>query len=282
MSIKFNSPFKHLVPANVKGILKKSIFWLRYTSNCTNVYHCCVHKTASQWMQSLLCDSRVYRYSGLTLCPNGQVYRGGYTPINTTSEPFPEKTIAGSLHISFSNFLAIPKPERYKAFFVMRDPRDIVISYYFSAKYSHVPNPKIIEERNHLNNLSLTEGILYAIDILNSWGLFAALRSWMTAFNTDKNIRLFRFEELTAPNNFEVFKELLLHCDIRIPDNILIGLLQDYSFSKITNGRQQGQEDRYSHLRKGVPSDWKNYFNDEIAQKFEKATGDLVMQLGYK
>jgi len=169
MSIKFTSPLKQIIPANVKGVLKESRFWLRYTSNCINVYHDCVHKTAS-----------------------------------------------------------------------------------------------------------------HTINILNCWGLFAALRSWMTAFNRDKNIQLFRFEELTAPNNFELFKELLLHCDIRIADNILIRLLQDYSFSKITNGRQQGQEDRYSHLRKGVPNDWKNYFNDEIAQKLEKATGDLVMQLGYK
>ncbi|MEC4986426.1 MAG: sulfotransferase domain-containing protein [Oscillatoria sp. PMC 1076.18] len=272
---------QNLVPNNLKNIIKNSKIWLRHRSQYTNLYHCCVHKTASQWLQALFCDSRVYRYSGLKLCPNGQVRRGGYGIVETNSEKFPEKTIAGSLHISFENYLAIPKPDNYKTFFVMRDPRDIVISNYFSVKYSHVPNGNILEQRQTLNNLSLTEGIIYTIEHLQNWGLFAALDSWIDAPKKDPKVKLFKYEEITAKNNFVVVQELLHHCDIKMPDKTLEELLNYHSFVKKTKGRQQGEENQRSHFRKGIAGDWKTYFNEEIEAKFQQATRDLTKRLEY-
>jgi len=286
MKTQLNSTLRKLIPTNVKDVVKRSRLWLRYKSSCSNIYHCCVHKTASQWIQSLFFDSRIYRYSGLTVCPNGKVHRGGYETREANnaidSDPFPEKTIAGSLHISFDNFLAIPKPKCYKAFFVMRDPRDIVVSYYFSAKYSHVLDPRISKEREILNSLSQIDGMVYTIESLNKFGLFTALESWIGTPIKDLNIKIFRFEDLTNPNNFAAFKQLFSHCDIVMPDKILSQFLKDYTFQRLTKGRPLGDEDRRSHLRKGVPGDWQNYFNEKIDQEFKKVTGDLVSRLGYE
>ena len=216
--------FAKKLPKPFVKAVKRSPLWLRHSSAYTNVYHCCVHKTASQWLQGLLGDRSVYRFSGLELCPNGSVNRGGYYPILESSPPFPEKTIAGSLHISFPNFEAIQKREPYKAFFVMRDPRDLVISYYFSMKVSH-SNPQdpkkneIFEARRaKLSEIDLGQGLHYVIDELNTYGLFQALASWISAPHQNPSVKLFRFEDLTGPDAFSYFQDLFQYCDINLPE----------------------------------------------------------------
>ena len=188
---------------------------------------------------------------------------------------------AGSLHINYENFLAIPKPEIYKAFFIKRDPRDIVVSWYFSSKYSHVLNEQVSKNRQELKELSLEDGFIYSIEYLNNIGLFQGLKSWIDAEIQDKNILIFKFECLTSSDNFSAFKKLFEHCDIRITDQVLTQLLQDHSFEKLS-GRKPGEENKKSHFRKGVPGDWKNYFNDTILEKFYQATENLTEELGYE
>lgn len=288
MKVLSNSNIHQLVRTNVVARIKKSKLWLKYSSTSDNIYHCCVHKTASQWVKSILGDARIQKYSNLSLyLPDAEERRilGGYnlreSETELTIQACPLRTIAGSLHINFENFLAIPKPEHYKAFFVTRDPRDIVVSWYFSSKYSHILNKEVFKNRQKLNESSIEDGLLYSIEHLNNYGLFQALKSWIVAPQKDNNILIFKFEKLTLSNNFQAFKTLFEHCDIRIPDKVLSQLLQDYSFEKLS-GRKQGQENKTSHFRKGVSGDWKNYFNDTILEKFYQATGNLTEKLGYE
>jgi hypothetical protein len=199
----------------------------------------------------------------------------------TFSGPFPRNTIVTPLYITFENFETIPKPEGYKAFFVMRDPRDIAVSWYFSMRYSHAPMGKIPEHREELNRRPITEGILYTIEHLHNVGLFAALQSWVDAPRRDENIMLLRFEDMTAPDNLNGFKEFFFHLDTRMPEVMLCQLLQDYSFERLA-GRKRGEEDKLAHYRKGIHGDWRNYFDDTIIAEFKDRTGDLVIRLGYE
>lgn len=48
------------------------------------------------------------------------------------------------------------------------------------------------------------------------------------------------------------------------------------------SGRRRGEEDRFSHYRRGFPGDLRNYFDDTIIEKFKDTTRDVVMCLGYK
>ncbi len=251
-----------------------------------NIYHCCVHKTASQWLMQILADARIYHNSGFkhyhlqSAMPSA--FKGKALTERLLTEPLPQKTIVSPLYFSFDNFFALPKPNFYKAFFVMRDPRDLVISLYFSHKYSHQATENILKHRKLLNGLSLTEGLLFTIEKMNKKSHFAVLRSWIEAPEKDPNVLLLRYEDLIAPNNLGVFKKLFSHCDLQIPESVILALLQDYRFEKLSGGRNIGEEDHLSHYRKGIAGDWKNYFNDTINQKFKEVTGDLVTVLGYE
>ncbi|GEM_PF-159605 len=250
-----------------------------------NLYHCCIQKTGSQWIRSIFSDPATVRYSGLTpyhyqnSAPGA--FRGKLTERFIT-EALPKHTFVSPLYFGFENFIAMPKPEHYKAFFIMRDPRDIVISWYFSMKYSHPPGGKVPERREILRQLPLSEGIIRGIEFLNERGHFAALRSWADAPKKDPNVLLLRYEDLIISDNLPIFKKLFSHCDIQMPEDELRQLLQKYSFERLSGGRMPGQEDQMSHYRKGISGDWKNYFNEEISRKFNEIAGDLLSCPGYE
>ena len=105
--------------------------------------------------------------------------------------------------------------------------------------------------------------------------------SCVDAPKRDEKVRVFRFEDMIAPNNQKVFRDLFSHCDIRMPDGILLRMLRDFSFERLS-GRKQGKENVHSHYRKGVPGDWRGRFDSDVTRRFKEVAGGLVERLGYE
>ncbi len=279
------SSLKRFIPVTIKNSFKTSPFFVRYRSSSTNVYHCSVYRTGSQWIRRILSDLRVCRYCGLLHEFHVQrIFGTAERPDRTLTdefpytEPFPERRIV-TLYASYENYLRIPKPENYKTFFVFRDPRDIVVSHYFASRR----DAQRLKSSDHYRKLAHPdEGIPFMIDNLERMGLFSSLRSWASVPKDDPNVLLLRFEELIGPRQFEMFKGLLAHCDIAIPDKVLQSVLEAHSFRVLAGGRQPGEEDTASHYRKGIAGDWRNHFTDEHVERFKAVTNDLVTLLGYE
>lgn len=258
---------------------------VKYQSPVANIYHCCPPRTGSQWMKGILQDFRVFQHSGLAPLPLDFIKGLVQEPMSThqlANEPNaipPRTVVTGTFTVTFQQFQAMPKPECYRAFFVLRDPRDLVVSTYFANKKSHRLAGHIAKTREVLNSLSLTEGLIYQLESLS--GVFKALRSWAENCQADPNVLLVRFEDLTGAKQFETFETLFKHCDIQMPAAELRQMLEDNSFKKLSGGREKGQEDSNSHYRKGTHGDWQNYFDDKVHQRFTELTGDLVHLLGY-
>jgi hypothetical protein len=241
-----------------------------------NIYHCCTQKTASQWFRRVFSDPVFYRYTGLRPLPYSQLgLKEAYF-----EKPLPGRTIAIHLYVDFPTYVSIPKPARYKTFFVVRDPRDIVVSWYFSAKYSHPLIDPIPRLRKRLEKLSMQQGMKYIIDAWDEFGLFEAQRSWMQTPEDVRGARVFRYKTLAA-DNFLFLKKLFDYLKIELPEKELNELYKRHEFATITGGRQQGVADQSSHYRKGVPGEWRRYFDDSTMAYFKRRTGDLLEVLGY-
>ena len=242
-----------------------------------NIYHCCTQKTASQWFRRVFCDPVVFRYTGL------RPFR--YRQLGLREAHFdqalPASTIAIHLYVDYVTYAAIPKPESLKTFFILRDPRDIVVSWYFSAKYSHKPVYPIPELRRNLDQLDMQGGLKYLIDAWDGFGLFDAQRSWMARGQTDENVKVFRFEDFSADNRLFLW-DLLEYLDITLPEQEFEALYDRHKFSQLAKGRQQGVENTQSHFRKGISGDWKNHFDEPVTAYFQEVTGDLLEVLGYQ
>lgn len=273
---------KHHTPNSVRVVVRRAMLEthnarMRLTSPVTvrseygNIYHCTVRKAASQWIKALFSDPIIYRYSGL-LPFERRLYRRRFP------HGIPEGRAVLSLFMSYKRFDKLPKPERYRAFFVFRDPRDIVVSDYYSLKTTHAPMGSIPRIRKVLQERPMKDGLLYVIQHLSDEGLFNSLRSWAVAPKSE-TLRLFHYEDLTGERQREEVDQMLRHCGIVLPPAELTTLLSRYSFSRMRKDPTGTPE--MSHYRKGTPGDWRNHFDDDIYEAFEAATGNLVELLGY-
>jgi len=148
----------------------------------------------------------------------------------------------------------------YKGIYVVRDPKDIIISQYFSMKYSHkVSSVRIIEIRKNLNEISIEEGIKLIIqDFEKSIAQYMSL--WLKYYK-DSNILILKYEQLVE-NPQKFFVNILDHLELNVSNDLIKKIIQNNSFSSKT-GREKGTEDLSSHYRKGIVGDWKKYFTKE-------------------
>lgn len=278
---------KRTIPRSLKARIQTSplfkFVYVRKRAEADNIYHCCTHKSASQWVKGLLFDQATYRYSGLA----GFQYQKAWMENGRDSRPyherrfdrpFPRGRICGPLYFHYDCFEALSKPDSYRAFFVLRDPRDLAVSYYFSMKYSHGNIGEGL--RNKLDSLSKSEGLCWAIDQLQSMGALEAQRSWIRAENP--HIRIFRYEDLVGEEQFRHMRLLFDFCTIPMPEEVLRDLLDRHAFKKLAGGREKGAGKKKHHYRKGVPGDWKNHFDEQVHDHFGEVTGDLIGELGYE
>lgn len=240
-----------------------------------NIYYCCTQKTASQWFKGVFRDRDFYSRSGLVVSP--YQYLGlNYARISS----FPKQTVVSHLYFNYQDYLKIPKPPSYKTFFVLRDPRDIIVSWYFSARYSHVLVPPIHTMRHNLARLDFQDGLRYLIDTQAEFGLFDCQRSWVEAQKNYSEIGIFRYEDL-ARDEVSFVRDLFDFLELDLPETELQALVNRHTISKRSQDRSSLNGDLNNHYRKGVSGDWQHHFSDRIADYFNQITGDLLSVLAY-
>ncbi|MEZ4640605.1 MAG: sulfotransferase domain-containing protein [Caldilineaceae bacterium] len=206
----------------------------------------------------------------------------------------------------------IEKNRSYRGFHVIRDPRDIVVSGYFSHRYSHPvsehESPWLWRYRALLDSLPDQErGFLAEIDFCSTY--FDRLRAWnyqnpqileiryetLIAKPTETFAKIFRFLNVSVPVaalrplvqfplnvlSYKLGKQPLLKGAI-MPVPLLQWLIQRHAFERKSGGRTPGAEDLKHHYRKGIAGDWRNYFTPPVKDAFKKRYPGLVESLGYE
>jgi hypothetical protein len=204
----------------------------------------------------------------------------------------------------------------HPGFHVVRDPRDVVVSAYFSHKNSHPTDnwPELEEHREALQSLSKEEGLLKEIEF--SRPFLEAMREW--DYNQSHILEV-KMEKLTGDPD-QTFQAVLRHLGLlgeeedrvlqkgrqygnrgmyklhhklpfSLPDRLFVenaihpdvlnAILEAHRFEKMTAGRAKGEENPESHYRKGQPGDWQNHFTDAVEEAFTNTYGDIVSTLGY-
>jgi hypothetical protein len=167
----------------------------------------------------------------------------------------------------------------YLGFHVIRDPRDIVVSAYFSHKKTHPMGDWLKDHRTKLNRVSLEEGIRLEMDFRA--GTFKTMHDW-----NYNNPRIYetRFEILTVDslNQYSDIFRFLGFLPKYISNTRVQEIVHRYTFERMSKGRKQGEEDANSHFRKGIHGDWVDYIYGENKQYFKEKYGTLLIDLGYE
>ncbi len=237
-----------------------------------NVYMGTVQKTGSMWIRTMFSDPRIKRYTKLDIYPQ---HRYEYTEFIAR---FPKYTLVPNLYIGYPSFEIITKPKNYKACYFIRDPRNVVVSWYHSMRESHrLVNPKVEAYRRILQDLEYEAGIRYCIEELSI--KFAFLRSWMYRAERD-NVLIIRFEDIVQ-HPFDEMKRLLAFIEVDIPDPVLRAVLDDYSKEKMRArdlARRMSKTSNYGTRS----TDWCETMSEENLRFFYQTTGDLVELMGYE
>jgi hypothetical protein len=265
-----------------KRIAKKLFYYYTRTvrDRRATIYHCCIQKTASQWFNKFFNDPLFWKYTRLAhFNPKVNFLTDDPAALNQLNN-LPQGYLVGPLYLRYNDFNRFTSDIVNKAFYVSRDPRDLVISSYYSYKYSHtLGEPRVKEMRDKFNVMSESDGI--ALLIKSSAEFYSRVQSEWILNQNNNGPKVFRFEDLFGDKQETTFQELMDHCNLRFTAPALNELLQKLSFENIS-GRVAGVEDKKSHLRKGISGDWKNFFNETHKSIFKEKAGALLIACGYE
>lgn len=200
-------------------------------------------------------------------------------------------------------------------FHVIRDPRDIVVSAYFSHRKTHrLLSDEMREERDRLNAMDKDDGLVHVMDGITG-GTLRDLADWpMNDHGTIMEIKMEEFVVSPYENWTSVFRHLGLlderagafrrgmSCVRRLFNQAwrraglpalplfrmtgttpggLAMLNRWVSYKRLSGGRKQGEENENSHYRKGVHGDWVGHFSPKVTAAFKERYPGLVPRLGY-
>jgi len=189
-----------------------------------------------------------------------------------------------------------------RAFHVIRDPRDVLVSAYYSHRYSHPTDywTELVEHREALEALSLDQGLMAEVQCRRLQ--FREMSEWN--YEAEGVLEL-RFEDLVArPESLllDAFGHLGL-VDGRASGRLqtvarqvgratlgvatpltrseLADLIEHHRFSRLSGGREPGVEDVRHHYRNGSPGEWRAVLQDAHLSALHEHFPGLVARLGY-
>ena len=170
----------------------------------------------------------------------------------------------------------IPEIEKYKVILSLRDPRDILVSMYFSIANSHVsPGDKkkydrLMKSRKFAQYNSIDSFVKERV--IDARNIFTA---YMDECSGKPNVHLVKFEEMIS--DFPTWlRGILDFCELDVSEQRFAELCQEQE-----NSRPSGKEAKNKHLRKGVAGDFKDKLQAETIEYLNSELEDVLQHFGY-
>ena len=241
----------------------------------STVLHITHQKAGSQWINRifhlLVYDRMVH--------PENEVVPTHDLPVEATQflrRPVEAGKVYPTLYLTREQFATARVPAGAERFVVIRDPRDTLVSAYFSCKKTHAVQSDWLQNcRAELNRLSPEAGLMFMLD---HWLPTVATFQWSWVAAGD---RLIKYEDLLTNDEVLLERVLLDQCKLGVDRERFREVVRATRF-EAWSGRSRGNEDKNSHERKGIAGDWKNYFTERVSRAFRSRYGSLLVATGYE
>jgi lipopolysaccharide transport system ATP-binding protein len=229
------------------------------------VFHITHWKAASQWVYQVLEASAPQRIV-IPLPENRQFLH----------QPILPGMVYPTIYVTREEFESVDVPPHHVKFFVMRDLRDSLVSWYFSRRYSHremfVASDR---RRDQLNERSIEDGLRLGMHTFGA-NIARIQTSWIEA-----EILILRYEDMIA-DELGHYRRILQECRFGMDDRQIQTIVRTYSFENKSGGRSKGSENIQSHLRKGMSGDWVNYLKGDLLVEFKELYDEVLIATGYE
>lgn len=168
--------------------------------------------------------------------------------------------------------LAIPRIENYRVLLMLRDPRDVLTSYYYSMAYSHlIPghgSDVVEKERELAGSTSIDEYVLEKADYFHE--VYDLYRQHLLGRNF---VTLVKYEEMVS--DFQSWLDTVIAWGGFSPSEELYNRLITESQPK------KKKEDRKSHIRQITPGDHQRKLKPETIESLNEKFEELLKAFGY-
>lgn len=248
------------------------------TSEHSSIIHFSLNKAATQHTKNVL--SRVSKMNGIKPVHINEYAFFTEFPYLTSVPPGSMSDYAhifrpkGFLYSAFGGMVhGIKDLEQYKVILMIRDPRDILVSWYYSLAFSHsIPPQTSNRHQEYLENRRKARGITVDEHVLQeSERVFTILDTYRNELlEPYSHVVLTSYEEMTSDYSAWLHK-LLKACDLEIPPIVFQQLLEE------NRQLQPDEEDKHQHIRKGKPGDYLDKLKPETIDKLNKKF-ELIFQ----
>ena len=185
----------------------------------------------------------------------------------------------GYLYSVFGGMIdGIENLDKYKIVLVTRDPRDILVSGYFSKAFSHpVPSQlgnkreAFLTERQAAQNLTIDEYVVAESDrVLRIFERYQTL-----LLDAHPHVHVTKYEDMIS--DFETWiTRLLGYCDLALSEEFVQQLVAE------NEAKKPKQEDQSKHLRRGVAGDYKEKLQQDTIEALNEKFGPTLSRFGYE
>ena len=166
--------------------------------------------------------------------------------------------------------------------FFLRDPRDLIISKYYSIAYSHpIPSNKntrrdFLKKRDEAKELGINDFSLKQID---EWIIPYYTKYKFMKENSNLS-SVFKYEDLKK-NPKKIFLELTSQMKIDVSEKLVLNLVEKFE-KPFTNKIKNNNNNYYLHTRSGENRQFEHEFNKDFLSKINKKLEDIINYWNFK
>lgn len=181
----------------------------------------------------------------------------------------------GVLYGPLRYYVPVPDLSHYRVILMLRDPRDVLVSQYFSMAYSHSPPPnprrlmRFKKRRAHARTLPVDE---FALELADKWR--ERYRVYASELLGQKNVTFLKYEDMI--NRTDVWLSKLtdsLGIELNDDDKAYVHEMGIFGKSK--------DEDIYAHVRKAAPGDHREKLSQDTRELLNDKLADVIESFDY-
>ena len=171
----------------------------------------------------------------------------------------------------------IPDLEKYLVILMVRDPRDVLVSGYFSIAYSHV-EPALgtekyddfLKNRANAQAMSIDDYAIAQCDaVYETYSRYKQL-----LLERHPSVYLTRYEDMI--DDFETWlRALISYCQFQVEPSLLNSLIEE------NEQLRPSRENVKRHIRKGRAGDYKEKLKAETINYIETKLAPVLLSFGY-
>ena len=166
--------------------------------------------------------------------------------------------------------------------FFLRDPRDLIISKYYSISYSHpVPSHnygknKFLDQREQAKKKDIN---IFFLEEIDNW-IIPYYTKYKIMRENSKLSSFYKYEDLKN-NPKKIFLELTKNMNIDISEKLIENLVESFErpFQKKI---EDNSKNIFLHTRSGKSRQFENEINDSVLNKANKKLEDIINFWNFK